>query len=71
MPPHSASLRIRLKSSADAEAARRALEPENGPFLSALCDGATLVLEAKSGTALGLMRTLDDALDCLKATGLV
>lgn len=57
----------------DAQVAARAaasLEPDNDGHLDARVDGATLVLQASGGGAMSLLRTFDDALACLRATGI-
>ena len=54
---------------ADAAAAAAALAPDNGGHLRTRCEGPLLHLEASADTAMGLLRTLDDALACLRATG--
>ena len=67
---HTASLRVRFASRPEAERAGRALEPDNGGHVAWVIDGSDLVLEASSETVLGLVRTVDDLLGCLRATGL-
>jgi hypothetical protein len=54
---------------AAARAAAAALAPDNGIHLRTKVEGNALVLEADAETAMGLLRTLDDALACLRATG--
>lgn len=60
---------LRLWFHDEHEAARMAqsLAPENGEHLRMRRDGRVLHLEAESGTPLGLLHTLDDALACLGA----
>lgn len=67
---HTASLRVRFGSRAEAERAGRALEPDNAGHVAWVVEGNDLVLEASSETVLGLVRTVDDLLGCLRATGL-
>ncbi len=53
----------------DADACAAALAPDNDGHLDVhVADH--LILEAKATTPMGLLRTLDDALGCLRATGL-
>lgn len=63
-------IRVEFGSASQADAARAALEPDNGGHLRARIEGNALVLEAEATTPLGLLRTFDDALACLRATGL-
>jgi hypothetical protein len=49
--------------------AREALKPDDGIHLRSSVRGATLELEAEADSAMGLLRTFDDALACLRATG--
>jgi hypothetical protein len=69
-PVHTASLRVRFASRTDAERAGRALEPDNAGQVAWAVEGSDLVLEASAATVLGLVRTVDDLLGCLRATGL-
>lgn len=64
-----ARVRLRLGSAAEAERLAASLEPDNGGYLSCHLDGDLLVLEAEADGAMGLLRTLDDALGCIRATG--
>lgn len=66
----SASVTLRFANPDEAQAAAKALAPDNGEHLRTRVEGADLHLEATSGSAMGLLRTLDDALACLRATGL-
>lgn len=67
---HTAGLRVRCASRAEAERLGRALEPDNAGHVAWLVEGDELVLEASSETVLGLVRTVDDLLGCLRAAGL-
>lgn len=67
---HTASLRVRCASRAEAERLGRSLEPDNEGHVAWLVEGGELVLEASSGTVLGLVRTVDDLLGCIRAAGL-
>lgn len=69
-PAHTASLRVRFASRTEAERAGRALEPDNQGHVAWMVEGNELVLEASADTVLGLVRTVDDLLGCLRATGL-
>lgn len=64
-----ATVRIAFPSAADAETARAALEPDNDGFLHATIEGSGLVVTASSDSVMGLLRTLDDVLGCLRASG--
>lgn len=70
MPAHTASLRVRFASRAEAERAGRSIEPDNAGHVAWAVDGGDLVLEASADTVLGLVRTVDDVLGCLRAAGL-
>ena len=67
---HTASLRVRFPSRVEAERAGRALDPDHGGHVAWLVEGDELVLEASAASVLGLVRTVDDLLGCLRATGL-
>lgn len=67
---HTASLRIRFASHTDAERAGRALEPDHDGQAAWFVEGNELVLEASGASLLGLLRTVDDVLGCLRATGM-
>lgn len=67
---HSASLRIRFASRTEADRAGRALDPDHDGHVAWLVEGNELVLEASGETLLGLLRTVDDVLGCLRAAGM-
>lgn len=67
---HTASLRIRFTSRTEAERAGRALDPDNAGQVAWFVEGDELVLEASGATLLGLLRTVDDVLGCLRAAGM-
>ena len=69
-PAHTAGLRIRFASHTEAERAGRALAPDNDGHVAWLAEGSELVLEASGATLLGLLRTVDDVLGCLRAAGM-
>lgn len=62
-----ASLRLRCRDSGEAERLRRSLAADDAGQATLRVEGAVLVVEAMSPTSLGLLRTLDDALGCLRA----
>ncbi|HUR63843.1 MAG TPA: hypothetical protein VM241_05105 [Candidatus Thermoplasmatota archaeon] len=62
-----AVLRVRCRDSVEAEQARRSLAADGDGHASLRVEGAVLVVEATSASALGLLRTLDDLLGCLRA----
>lgn len=64
-----ARVRIRLGSVKEAEQIAAAIGPDNDGYLACRLDGASLILEAEAGSAMGLLRTIDDALGCVRATG--
>lgn len=64
---NTATVRLELGAEA-ARTAMAALEPDNGEHLQALVEGDELVLSC-SGSVMGVLRTLDDALDCVRALG--
>lgn len=64
---HDAALRVRCRSTEEAERLRRALAADDPGQASIRRDGPVLLLAAESSTALGLLRTLDDLLGCLRA----
>lgn len=68
--PSSATIRIAFPDPDAAETARASLEPDNDGHLDAVVDGTDLVLTAESDSIMGLLRTIDDAMGCLRATGI-
>jgi hypothetical protein len=62
-----AVLRIRCRDAAEATRLLRALAADDPGHATLRQEGAGLVVEASSATALGLLRTLDDLLGCLRA----
>lgn len=65
-----ARVRIRLAHAAEAQRVADAIEPDNDGYLACEVDGANLVLRAEASTAMGLLRTVDDAIGCVRATGI-
>ncbi len=68
-PVAKARVRIQLKDEAEALRVRDALAPDNGGHIECEVDGASLTLRAEAGSAMGLLRSIDDALGCVRATG--
>jgi hypothetical protein len=64
-----AQLRIQFASAAQAQQAGQALAPDHDGHVVWSVEGSFLILEARSDTTLGLVRTLDDALGCIRALG--
>lgn len=62
-----AVLRVRCRDSVEAERARQSLAADDDGHAILRVEGLVLVVEAESTTALGLLRTLDDILGCLRA----
>jgi hypothetical protein len=66
-PSATAEVRIRLRDAAAAQRAYRALSADDAGHAALAVDGRDLVVVASSASALGLLRTLDDLLGCLRA----
>lgn len=66
---HDATVRIVFSDADAAETARAALEPDNDGHLEAVVEGDALILTASAGSIMGLLRSLDDALGCVRALG--
>jgi hypothetical protein len=62
-----AALRLRCRDSVEAERLRRSLAADDAGHAALRVEGAMLCIDAASPSALGLLRTLDDALGCLRA----
>lgn len=60
-------LHLRCRDSVEAEQLRRSIAADDAGHLTLRVEGATLVVEADSATPLGVLRTLDDVLGCLRA----
>lgn len=67
---NTARLRMAFTTASEAQAAGEALAPDNGAHLQWHVDGTTLVLEASAASMQGLLRSLEDVLGCLRATGM-
>ncbi|HET6399236.1 MAG TPA: hypothetical protein VFH47_06750 [Candidatus Thermoplasmatota archaeon] len=65
-----AVLRLRLPDEASAQHALGALRPDDPGTVLLRTEGEVLVVEACSDTTMGLLRTVDDVLACLRATGI-
>lgn len=63
-----ATVRLALGAEA-ARTAMAALEPDNGGHLEARVEGDELVLCCEAGSVMGVLRSLDDALGCVRALG--
>lgn len=68
---HRATLRLHLPDPPSAQQAMRCLAADNADFLAVHVDGTFLVLDVRAASPLGLLRTIEDAITCLRATGLV
>jgi hypothetical protein len=66
---HLATLRIQFPGNRDADHALQALEPDNNGHMEALVESNELVLTAHADSIMGLLRTIDDAMGCLRAMG--
>lgn len=66
---HTGRAAIELGTAADALAKARALAPDNDGLMQARANGNVIRIEARADSVLGLLRTLDDALACLRAAG--
>ncbi|MGB1585835.1 MAG: hypothetical protein ACPHID_02160 [Thermoplasmatota archaeon] len=64
---NTATLRLALERPEEAQAA---LAPDDGGFLVTRVDGSVLELTARAEAPMGLLRTLDDVMGCLRATGI-
>lgn len=62
-----AEVRVRLRDAAAAQRLLRSLEADDAGHAALAVDGRDLVVVAGAGTALGLLRTLDDLLGCVRA----
>lgn len=65
---NTATVHLHLGAGA-AQTAKAALEPDNGGHLEARVEGDELVLCCEAGSVMGVLRSLDDALGCLRALG--
>lgn len=65
-----ARVTLRFATASEASSAAASLAPDNGDHLRMRVEGAELHLEARAASLMGLLRTLDDALACLRATGM-
>ncbi len=64
-----ATIRIHCGSAAEARTLQAALAPDDPGHVRSRMEGAILVLEADADSMMGLLRSLDDALGCLRAAG--
>lgn len=65
-----ATLTLQCASDAEAQALLEALAPDNEGFAAVTRDGTALTIRAESTSIMGLLRSLDDVLGCLRATGM-
>lgn len=66
-PTVEAELVVATPSPRDAGIVAEALSPDSEGYLEVAVDGEKLVLSAKAGSVMGLVRTLDDALASVAA----
>lgn len=62
-----AELRVRLRDAAAAQAMLRSLQADDPGSAALATDGRDLVVVASASSAMGLLRTLDDLLGCVRA----
>lgn len=62
-----ADVRIRLRDAAAAQRLVRALAADDAGSAAIAADGSDVVVTASGASALGLLRTLDDLLGCVRA----
>lgn len=65
-----ATVTINLGTKREAEALAAALKPDSGGFLTVKVAGSMVTLQCTADSAMGLLRTLDDALAGVQAAGL-
>jgi len=66
---NSATLVLNFPTVAEAERALASLAPDNGEFCTLKLDGASVELQADAASPLGMLRSIDDILGCLRAIG--
>lgn len=54
-------------SKQEAETALAAIQPDNDGYVDASVSGSDLVLKFSSETTMGLLRSIDDVLGCLRS----
>lgn len=64
-----ATVRIGFPDPGAAQAAAAALAPDNDGYLETRVEGREMVLTVQAESLMGLLRTLDDALGCIRALG--
>ncbi|MFA5944269.1 MAG: hypothetical protein WC876_07380 [Candidatus Thermoplasmatota archaeon] len=62
-----AVLRLTCRDSGEADRLRRSLAADDAGHARLRVDGGVLVIEAEASSALGVLRTVDDVLGCLRA----
>lgn len=65
-----ATLTLEFASESDARTVARAIAPDNGTHATCKAIGRRVQVVASADTPMGLLRTLDDLLECVRATGL-
>lgn len=66
-----ATLTLETRDAKEAVALAAALTPDNGSHASCKAVRAAVVVEVQADSTMGLLRSLDDVLECARATGLV
>ncbi len=64
-----ARISLQLRDAEEATRLAQALAPDDDGFLDINVEGSQLVIVAASPTRMGLLRSLDDVLGCLRAAG--
>lgn len=62
-----ASLRIRMRDAAAAQRLVRSLAADDAGSAAILAEGRDVIVACSAATAMGLLRTLDDLLGCVRA----
>lgn len=62
-----AEVRVRLRDAASAQRLMQSLLADDDGQAAMAVDGRDLILVASSASAMGLLRTLDDVLGCVRA----
>lgn len=64
---NTADIRIPFADAAGARRAAEAIAPDNGGHVAVQVEDAILVVGASAATPLGLLRSIEDVLECLHA----
>jgi hypothetical protein len=62
-------MRIHVGSAAEAQVLAAALQADDAALAPCRAEGPFVVVALRGATPMGVLRTLDDALDCLRAAG--